>query len=368
MIFKYIDRQLVRGYFKSFFICLLSMLSLYVVVDLFMNLDEFTHHHQGLREVAEHVASYYGYKIVGIYDRLSEAIVLLAAMFTVAWMQRSNELLPLLSAGVSTHRVIRPILFSACVMIGASIANQEFVIPRIALQLQADKDDPEGEKDIKVEGAFEPNGVHLEGHYGSRKDLVVKPFFVTVPEGIARSMIHLSAEEAHYIPRGEGPRSGGWLLTKTEPAQLEDWDHPEVMEMIDPGKYFVPVQEVDFDAITRSSKWYNFASTWGLYSELQKPDSARLSAMAVLFHNRLTRPILAMLLVVMGLSIILRDQNRNVFISAGMCLVLCGVFFAASFTCKSLGENNCLAPALAAWLPVLVFGPLAFAMFDAVHT
>jgi lipopolysaccharide export system permease protein len=44
------------------------------------------------------------------------------------------------------------------------------------------------------------------------------------------------------------------------------------------------------------------------------------------------------------------------------------VFFAALFTCKSLGENDYLSPALAAWLPVLCFGPLAFVLFDAVHT
>jgi lipopolysaccharide export system permease protein len=90
--------------------------------------------------------------------------------------------------------------------------------------------------------------------------------------------------------------------------------------------------------------------------------------MAVLFHIRITRPILGMILVVLGLSVILRDQNRNVFISTGMCLVLCAVFFVAFFTCKSLGDNGYLSPPLAAWLPVLVFGPLAFAMFDAIHT
>ena len=62
------------------------------------------------------------------------------------------------------------------------------------------------------------------------------------------------------------------------------------------------------------------------------------------------------------------DHNRSVFISAGMCLVLCAVFFAADFGCKHLGEKELLSPALAAWLPVLVFGPLSFAMFDAIHT
>ena len=75
--------------------------------------------------------------------------------------------------------------------------------------------------------------------------------------------------------------------------------------------------------------------------------------MAVLFHQRLTRPILGMVLVVLGLSVILRDQNRNVIISSGMCLVLCGVFFASCYACKMLGDNEYVNPALAAWLPVL---------------
>jgi lipopolysaccharide export system permease protein len=75
-----------------------------------------------------------------------------------------------------------------------------------------------------------------------------------------------------------------------------------------------------------------------------------------------------MLLVFMGLSIILRDQNRNVFISTGLCLILCAVFFIAGFACKFLGERDFVAPVIAAWLPVLIFGPLSFVMFDAVHT
>ena len=105
-----------------------------------------------------------------------------------------------------------------------------------------------------------------------------------------------------------------------------------------------------------------------LLRELGKPDSTRLASMAVLFHMRLTRPILGMVLVVMGLSVILRDQNRNLFISAGMCVVICAVFFTVSLVCKHFGDHEYLAPALAAWLPVIAFGPLAFVQFDAIHT
>src|SRR6516165_5076675 len=100
---KLMDRQLIYSYFKAYFVCLISLLSLYIVVDLFTNLDDFTHKNDGMLGVIKHIATYYGYKVTQIFDRLCEAIVLLAAMFTVTWMQRNNEQLPLLSAGVSTH-------------------------------------------------------------------------------------------------------------------------------------------------------------------------------------------------------------------------------------------------------------------------
>jgi lipopolysaccharide export system permease protein len=47
---------------------------------------------------------------------------------------------------------------------------------------------------------------------------------------------------------------------------------------------------------------------------------------------------------------------------------MCAVFFGACFGCKHLGDHDYLSPALAAWLPVLFFGPLGFVLFDAVHT
>ena len=57
----------------------------------------------------------------------------------------------------------------------------------------------------------------------------------------------------------------------------------------------------DFDTVTRSQSWYQFASTRRLQHELSKPESTRLAAMAVLFHMRLTRPLLGVILVLMML-------------------------------------------------------------------
>jgi lipopolysaccharide export system permease protein len=365
---KLLDRLLLRNYLKAYLICLVSLLTLYVVVDLFTNLDDFSEHHKTLADVLKHIGTYYGFKVAQIFDRLCEAIVLMGATFTMAWVQRSNELLPLLSAGVSTRRVVRPVLFGACATLGLSVANQEFIIPRIGFYLSQSRNDPWGKLEVPVHGTFEPNRIHIDGHTGLRDGMVVHTFYVVIPSEIGGYPVNLTARQARYIPRdGDKRRTGGWLLTDTKPPTLDNWNNP-VLEMIDPGKYFLKTEVVDFDVITRSLTWFNFASTLRLSRELDRPDTSRLAAMAVLFHMRLTRPILGMLLVVMGLSVILRDQNRNVFISAGMCLCVCAMFFAAQFACKQLGDNDIVAPALAAWLPVLVFGPMSFAMFDAIHT
>ena len=134
------------------------------------------------------------------------------------------------------------------------------------------------------------------------------------------------------------------------------------------GRFFLHVREATFDRATQGQKTQAFASTATLFELMQRTDVGRMNALAVTFHMRLTRPIVGMLLVIMGLSIILRDQTRHVFISAGLCLAMCAVFFAAVFGGKFLGTGDYVSPALAAWLPVLIFAPLSFALYDAIHT
>ncbi len=363
-----LDRMLFISFLRAFFICLSSTLSLYIVVDMFTHLDDFSQKANNFTDIILNIFNYYSYQVVLYYDRLCEAIALLAAMFTIAWMQRSNEMLPILSAGVSTHRILKPIILGAMCVLALGIMNQELLIPRIANVLMSERDDPDGFKEKWVHDAFDPNGVHVEGVVAYPKDLEVKHFFVTLPETSSSTMIHLTANRARYIPASTDSLSGGWLLTGTTPAVLEKDNRPDMLAYLSPGRYFVRTREVGFETITRNPKWYIFTSTRHLFDLLNKPDGKRQGQIAVMFHSKISRPIIGLLLVIMGLSIILRDQTRHVFISAGLCMGMCAMFYGVVFACKFLGDSDFLPPALAAWLPVLIFGPISFALYDAIHT
>src|SRR5438552_4516190 len=315
---RLLDRLLFTAFLRAYLICLISLLSLYVVVDLFTNLEDFAQHAAGLRDTLLNVGRYYGYKVAQIFDRLCEAILLMAAMFTVAWMQRNNEQMPLLSAGMSTRRIVLPVIVSACTMLSLTLLNQELVIPAIGPRLNYQRDDPNGEKDMDVKGAYEPNGIQIVGKTASRRALVVRQFECTIPAELAGRLLHIAAAEAHYVKPGSGPRTGGWELRNTQPAEIDPWDNAP-LEQIDHGKFFLKVSKVTFDTLTRHQNAYLLASTFQIYQELQSADASRQGSptldrkKAVLFHTRLARPLLGMVLVFLGLSVILRDQNRNVF-------------------------------------------------------
>jgi lipopolysaccharide export system permease protein len=365
---KLIDQQMIRGYFKAYFVCLTSLLSLYVVVDLFTNLDDFTHRGDTWIKTLQVIISYYSVKVTQIFDRLCEAIVLLAAVFTVALMQRNNEQIPLLSAGVSTRRIVAPVLICACLMLTLTVLNQELVIPRLADRLLYEKDDPTGEKPLLVHGQFDYNyGIHIVGETALRKTMQVHKFQLTILEKMpqAGTLLHLTAEDAYYTPLGH--RLGKWEMIGVN-VPVPDLRIQDVLEPVDKGRYILYVRDADFEALTRKPNWYQLASTWRLYQELERPEADRQPSVAVLFHMRLTRPLLGILLVFLGLSVILRDQNRNVIVSSGICLVVCGIFFGINYSCKMLGDDESLSPALAAWLPVLISGPFCLVLFDAVHT
>ena len=85
---KYVDRLMIVSYFKAYFFCLMSLLSLYVVVDLFTNIDDFTQHSHGIKALTRHISTYYGYKIPQIFPAAARQRINLC-LRTAGWILRT---------------------------------------------------------------------------------------------------------------------------------------------------------------------------------------------------------------------------------------------------------------------------------------
>src|SRR3954453_10167537 len=159
---RILDRERYRAYFKSYVICFTALVGLYIVIDAFSNFDEFSKRAEGAVEMFSIMGRFYLVHMSQFYDRLCGVIVMMAAIFTVTWMQKNNELIAMLSAGVSTQRVIRPVLISAVIVSLFAVANQELLIPALARELLLDHRD-DGTGKVKVVSRYDANKILIHG-------------------------------------------------------------------------------------------------------------------------------------------------------------------------------------------------------------
>ncbi len=145
-----LDRYLLRSFLTSYVLALFVLVSLYVVLDLFLNLDEFTEAGKPVLEAVRNIVSYYGYNIPLYFSQLSGVIVLFAACITLWRMQRQNEMVAVLASGTSLYRLAMPLVLAGFVMNALLVLDQEVLIPRVAPMLARARDDVEGVRPYEV--------------------------------------------------------------------------------------------------------------------------------------------------------------------------------------------------------------------------
>jgi len=340
---RILDRERYWSFVKAYFICFVALVGLYVVIDSFNNLDEFEEWAKSTPDLFKNMGRYYLIKMSLIYDQICGIITMMAAIFTVTWMQKNNELLAMLAAGISTQRVIRPVLISALAISSLAIVNQEFIMPRFAEELQRPPDD-DGFQLKKVWPRQDANEVFVKGFQADRSGRSVTKFEATVPVRVAGEIIEISAMEAVFVADNDPvcPHKGGWLLyggkflTSPPAGSLFDLTKGVLIEVEDrsacpmpkdklAGRPNAPVYflrtDLTFSSLTRSPQWYHFAPTLDLIRALSDPSNqGERSDIAIFLHSRLIRPLLAFNLMLLSLPLVLGGSGRNMFVNLGMSL------------------------------------------------
>jgi hypothetical protein len=112
------------------------LMGLRIMIDLFVNLDEFTESVDlSTAQVLSNIAFYYGTHSFLYFRDFAGMITVVAAVFSLGKMTKNNELIAIMASGVSLKRVIAPILFLSLLFAGLYVVDQELFIPPMADKL-----------------------------------------------------------------------------------------------------------------------------------------------------------------------------------------------------------------------------------------
>lgn len=211
---RILDRQRYWAFLKAYVICYVSLVGLYIIIDAFSNLDEFAKRADTSIELFRIMSRYYLVHQSEIFDRLCGVIGMMAAIFTVTWMQRNNEHLAMLAAGISTHRAIIPVLVSSVIVSTFAIGNQEVVMPYLGEELSRSHQDDGLQRVNVVSTRYDERKIMLLGKSADRATRTITKFDVTIPPEVLGKFYVIVGTQATYIPPGHptAPLKGGWLI------------------------------------------------------------------------------------------------------------------------------------------------------------
>ncbi len=390
-----VDRYLLRHFVFAYFASFVSLLMMYIVIDVFTKFDEFTAPDpakvalkkerqatastasagkekpkdrsliEQLKTFSRNVAVYYSYRIPVFFQRVNGIILLLAAAFTLGWMERQNELIPLLSSGIPLIRLLIPLASVTILILGIGVANSELLLPKCAEHLLRQAEDPLGKRPLLVPGAFDARRIHIEARVAYPNKKMLQHARITLPPEILGTTTHLTSQEMFYRP-GQGQEEHGWILNGCKPEHLPG--HHPCLHVLKPGQFFLET-DLTYERLTRRPNWFLYQSTGDLLEVIESEQStSQRSAIITHVHQRLLAPVFDLLLLLLGLPLIASRSDWNIFIRVGWCLLIFALMQGLGMAGTMLSKSDLLAPSLAAWFPLLLLGPLVPPTLNGMRT
>lgn len=369
-----IDRYLLIIYFRVLAICFFSITGLIVIVQLFNNLTEFMEHGEKEKGLLMVLVNYFGPYVLTLFDQLSGLLTLMAVLFAITWINRTNELTALLAAGITKRRILRPLMIASAGVIGVAALVREIWIPQFQDRLECNPQDLKSDVTRTVRATHDPKlCVLLEAKNLSPSKRELSYPVVRIQPGplvcIGRQIL---ATVALPQPASADHPAGYRLKNVSMPRNIDtiasvrtDQGEPLLLTRSDcpwlePGECFL-ASDVGFETLRGGSTWKKYASTRELIQHVQLGSTPNVDDLRVQIHSRVVRPAVDWTVLLLGIPIVLTRPDRNMFWVAGVAMLVVGGFMVVVMGMNAAGANGFyISPLVAAWLPVLIVLPWGY--------
>jgi lipopolysaccharide export system permease protein len=367
------DRYLLRRYWHVFAVGYIALFGLYFVIDVFTNITDFLEQAEGTLARFTIVAQHYSYRACYFFGLIGGTLEVIAAMVALALVQKHGELNPILSAGISTFRLMRTLIVGAIIVEVVIILNQELIIPQIAVHLQFDAGHRTDVTDRIVEVKDFATDVLIAGkRLNVRERTIESAQFVLTPQKLSEKLTTIKARVAVPQDRRQHRRTG-WLLKDVsipyEALQLTEMGRRYVKPGSEPGEIFVRT-DVGFDRLYNQDSHFEYLPTLELLRRLRNPSFSNrsLRSQNLFLQARIVKPFLNIVVVLVGVPFVVRKEGASLLTNLAVCSGVMGGMLGVNELLMYLGKVALISPELAVWSPIIIWGTAAAWLMGLVRT
>ncbi len=352
---KQIDRYIIIQFVKNFLFALLCFIIIFILVDLFENLDKFLDNRMSFGSVL----NYYFYFIPEIIRLITPIAVLLATLFTAGRMMNFNELIAVKNAGISLLRFMSPFLVCGLVITVISFYFNNWVVP------EANKQKFFIERNYM--GKNKPTaGLNKLYFQDSKNQLVLIDQFREIDLSASRISIQLYDPDSLnvLVKRVDAEQmkwlDGRWVLYKAAERTFSDsgerlvsYDSIAAQDVsglnrinLVPGQ--ITKRQLKPDEL-------NYGELEEFIQSMRKGGQS-VDRQLVDFYSKISFSFASLIVIVFGISISTGTKRRKgLALQFGISILVSFIYLGFVKISQSFGYNGDIDPMLTAWLANIAF-------------
>ena len=343
------DRMVIKNFLFPFILCLLFLIFMMHITELFDRLDYFT----SVRAPISRIFLYFLFKSPFILCEFMPVAALFATVFSLAEMNRFNETIAVFSAGTSYYRMVFPLIVLGILLFGFTIFFNEKVVPVSSARANELSTNISGKKEKKRN--LRP--VYNIKKFTRDRDIIIADKFLPSEEKI----YNITLIKRSFPPKRVDADSARWDLKKNiwilSNVQIGNFSTNNIVKIEEKKTIEHTLGGEKPENFRKEDKMIQDMTISEAADYIQRlKDSGFSSAKEeVEFNWKFSFPfgILIMILIGAPLAGLFR---RNILITSlfySFIITIC--YYNLLYLGLTLGKNEILPPVLAAWIGNILF-------------
>ncbi len=345
---KKLDLYIFKKFIGTFFFAISMLILIVIIFDLSENIDSFLKHNAPWQRV---VVDYYLTSIPYYINLYIYLFTFIAVVFFTSKMAGNSEIIAILSSGISFWRMLYPYMLAAITLAIMSLYFGNFLIPETNEIRRKFKDEYMERLSLSA-----GRNVHIQ--IGKDEFVYVESFNIPKQYGYKFSWEKYDGNELKYkvlsdIIYHDTVEINRWRIDPYAVRYIEG-----DQEWIEKGRNMdtiLNLRPTDLYSMKEDFEEMNYFELRDHILGLKARGAEGIKAYEVEMHQRMAAPAAILILTLIGAALSSRKVRGGIGMHLGIGITIAFSYILFMQISKSFAISGDLSPALAAWIPNLIF-------------
>lgn len=351
---KRLDWYIIRKFLGTFFFSIVLILSIAIVFDLTEKMDDFFENQVPLREI---ILDYYLPFIPYYTNMFSSLFIFISVIFFTSKLAGNSEIIAMMAAGVSYHRLMLPYFVSATFLFLFSFYLGGYVIPPATGKML-------NFTDQYIEHFTSENARNVQMEVEPGTILYIESFQKRSNTGYRTSLEHFDGKT--LTSRITADRI---LYDSLNYWHLENYirrDFEGMREQMTRGTRLdtiIPVQPYELFITAEQAQEMTNTELRDYMEKQAARGAGNIQAFETEYHKRWASPIGAFIMTLLGVTMSSKKVRGGMGKNLGIGIVLTAAYILFSTVSTTFSVNGVMSPFMSAWLPNFVFLAIGIVLY-----